>query len=1043
MLSQSKAAFSGALPLTLLLLLAGCGSGGQAASTPVQTVPFLSLSTSSLTFSAQQGSSSAAQSVTLTNTGTATLSLNSISVSGTNPSVFSETTTCGTTLGVSATCTVSITFTPTAATTYSAAITLSDNAANSPQTVALSGTGTAAPAPIATLSLSTLSFPSTVSGAVSAAQSVTLSNTGNATITLSGITLSGSGAANFTESNTCGSTLAVGANCSISASFAPVTVGAATASINIADNATGSPQSITLAGTATAPPAPTATLSTSSLGFTQAAESVSAAQTATLSNTGPATLNISSITLSGAYATSFAETNTCGATLAVNASCTISVTFNPYLAMSGYAASVVITSNAASSPSTIALTGTGTGTITLNTNSATAWTIGTGAINLTWNSTTGNVVSVQLAGTSDQLVDTTTTSSNGQPDGLYMDNVGLGGATPTAGYKQVGNEYLDFWITYPSSSTNAFTWSEHFIVTANDPGLHVYFTTAHSATDVAGSLGQIQYVFRINQSLFTNTYSNNSGLNNLGPWQIALPSIAEMSSSDPGRAVQNAAEDLHGFSLPTGFGREFMTKYDYSSYEYLHQEHGLFGTTYGAWTIVPKLETLSGGPTKQDLIFTENILMMEAYSDHLDNPLTLTPPQGVATSRLFGPFCFEFNKFDTNHTTPAALYSEAQQYLPFFNLLYDNDATLTASGYVPSTGRGTVAPTISGGGSSTTNAAWTVLSDSGNNFQLSSLGLQYWVNNNATGTTTLTGVVPGTYRLSHYVLGQWGELRTDGVVVAANQTTTPPSLKFTPENFSNYSPIWTIGTPDRSAHEFLHGSNTYGSTGSCSGCDDREFWGNWNYWSDFAANKGMQVFYATAEGTTPASSLTAWNYNLWQQFDPGLYAVVYNAADDTTDGYQYAIPSYVATLAGAAGTNGVTTNTPGATIHFTTTAAQQAQGSYAVLSLGLAAAEGSVIATLNGHQTIWHYSNASDAVIRSGLAGYYEWGALEWPTSDLAAAGQDNVLTLTVSQPDGVMWDALRFEIGGTANPAVTGWHDYGWGSGNTFVYQTDTVPNN
>jgi hypothetical protein len=925
---------------------------------------------------------------------------------------------------------------------YTAALSITDNASNSPQSVALMGTGTAS-GPLASLSLTTFAFPSTVSGAVASPMTSTLTNTGGATLTLNGITLGGSGAANFTESTTCGASLAIGANCTISSSFAPISVGTFSASISISDNAVGSPQTIAMSGISTAPPAPTAVLTANSLTFTQAAESVSASQSTTLTNTGNATLNVTNIALTGTNAASFAETTTCGATLAVNASCIISVTFNPYLAMSGYTGSVAITTNAATSPTNVALAGTGTGTITINTASPTAWAISTGAINLTWNSQTGNLVSVQLAGTSDQLVDTTTLSSNGQPDGLYMDNTGTGSATPIASYKQVGNQYLEWWITYPSNSANAFTWSEHFIVTANDPGLHVYFTGAHSATDIAGGLGQIQYVFRINQSLFTNTYSNNSGLNNLGPWQIALPTIAEMSSTDPGRAVQNAAEDLHGFSLPTNFGREFMTKYDYSSYEYLHQEHGLFGTTYGAWTIIPKLETLSGGPTKQDLIFTENILMMEAFSSHLDNELAYTPPQGVATSRLFGPYCFEFNKFDSVHTTPAALYQEAQQYLPFFNLLYDNDATLTSSGYTPSTGRGTVAPTISGGGSATANTAWTVLGDPAVNFQLSSSGLQYWVNNNSTATATLTGVVPGTYRLSHYVLGQWGELRYDGVIVNPNQTTTLPTLKFIPENFSIYSPIWTIGTPDRSAHEFLHGSNTTGSTGSCTGCDDREYWGNWNYWADFAANKGIQVFYATAEGTTPASATTALNYNLWGQFDPGLYAGAYNASDDTTDGYQYIIPSYVASLTGASGTNGVTTTTPGATIHFTTTAAQQAQGSYTVLSIGMAASEASVIATLNGHQTIYHYSNASDAVIRSGLAGYYEWGALEWPTSDLAAPGQDNVLTLTVSQPDGVELDALRMEIGGTANPAVTGWHDYGWGSGSTFVYQTDTVPNN
>jgi hypothetical protein len=1028
-----------AAALALSLVTFGCSSGSAAAggSTPTGA-PAVTLSGTALSFTAAAGATSASQSVTVTNSGTAALTISAISLSGTNPSSFSQTNSC-TTVSAGASCSIAVSFAPSAAVGYSATLNITDNAANSPQTVSLAGTGTGTPA--LQLSSTTMVF-STPAGTVAAAEVLTLTNTGNAALTVTGVSLGGTNASSFSQTNTCTS-VAAGGTCSVTVNFTATAIGSYSAGISIGDNASGSPQAVALTGTVNGP---VINLSSSSFSFTTPAESTSATQTVTLQNTGNAVLNMGTIVLTGSNAANFAETTTCGASLSVGSTCAISLTFSPYLALvNAYTASVAIPSNVVGGATAIPATGTATGTLTINTSVATAWTISTGAINLTWNSLTGNVVSVQFPGDTDQLVDTTVLSSNGQPDGLYMDNTGTGTASCTAGApQQIGNEYIDWWITCPSNSANAFSYSQHFVVTANDPGLHVYYVANHSATDVAGSLGQVQYVFRINQSLFTNTYSNNSGLYNLGATQIALPSVADMNSTDPGRAVQNAAEDLHGFTLPAGFGREFYTKYDYSSYEYLHQEHGLYGTQYGAWTIVPNTETLSGGPTKQDLIFTGNILMMETFSSHLDNELTYTPAQGVASTRLFGPYCFQFNQFNTTHTTAASLYAEAQQYLPFFHLLYDNEAILLSNGYTASTGRGTVAPAIAAGGSSTVNAAWTVLSDPAKNFQLSSNGLQYWVNDTTGGgTATLTGVVPGTYRLSHYVLGQWGELRYDGATVSANQTTTLPAMTFVPENFSNYAPIWTIGTPDRSAHEFLHGANTYGSTGSCTGCDDREYWGNWNFWKDFATTSGTQVYYATAEGATPVSATTALNYVQWGVFDPGLFATVYNAADDTTDGYNYAIPAYVAALPGASGTNGVTTAVPAAAIHFTTTSAQLAQGSYAILSLGLGCAEGSVIATLNGSQAIYHYSNASDCMIRSGLGGYYEWGALEWPTSVLKAAGQDNVLTLSVSQADGVMWDALRMEIGThSANPSVTGWYDYGWGTSSTFVYQNDAVPN-
>ena len=206
--------------------------------------------------------------------------------------------------------------------------------------------------------------------------------------------------------------------------------------------------------------------------------------------------------------------------------------------------------------------------------------------------------------------------------------------------------------------------------------------------------------------------------------------------------MQNAAVDLHGLTVPAGFTRNFYTKYDYSSYEYLHKAQGVYGSTYGAWTIVPNEESLVGGPTKQNLIFTNNILIMEALSSHLDNNLVYTPPQGVATTRLFGPYYFHFNVFDSTHTTPASLYAEAQSNVASFNQLYDADTLLTGLGYQASTGRGTVAPVIAGGGAATANTAWSVLSDQATNFQYSAAGNQYWTTNNAAGNAKLNGVTP-------------------------------------------------------------------------------------------------------------------------------------------------------------------------------------------------------------------------------------------------------------------------------------------------------------
>ena len=260
-----------------------------------------------------------------------------------------------------------------------------------------------------------------------------------------------------------------------------------------------------------------------------------------------------------------------------------------------------------------------------------------------------------------------------------------------------------------------------------------------------------------------------------------------------------------------------------------------------------------------------------------------------------------------------------------------------------------------------------MLSDQKTNMQYSADGYQYWTALSSAGGGTMSNVIPGTYRLSAYVLGEWGELRDDGITVTANATNSP-RLAFTPENFSpsGDAAIWTIGTPDRSSHEFLHGENTSGNAGSCSGCDDREYFGNWNYWADFAANSGSVVYYATAVGSTPATNnLQKWNYTQWNQFDPGLY----DTGNDTTDNYVNTIPSYVKSLPGASGTNGVKTTVPPWLVNFTTTSAQSGQGGFVDISIGLACVEANLTASLNGHALTWNAIHNSDCSVRSGLSG--------------------------------------------------------------------------
>lgn len=441
------------------------------------------------------GASSAAQTVTVSNpTGTAA-AVSAITASGD----YSQTNNCGSTIAANGSCAISVTFRPAAAGTRTGAITVT--AGGTTSTVSLSGTGVA-PGPVLAASPGSLSFASTTVGGASGAQPVTISNTGTAAATVSGVSVSG----DFAQTNNC-SAVAAGGSCTVNVTFKPTASGARTGTLTLTSNANNSPTAIALSGngigtdtniaagqpasassssspylpvnltdadtssywesangswpqwaqvdlgSATSigkvvlklPPAAawqarTETLSVqgstdganfativASTGYTfdpatgntvtipfgaatarylrvtltantgwnagqlsdlevfpsgggsgsasltasptavsfgsTTVGSTSAAQSVTVHNGGTVAASVSAVTASG----DFAQTNTCGASIAAGASCTVSVTFRPTAAGSR-SGSVSVTSNAANSPSTVALSG--TGAVSGNTNLA-------------------------------------------------------------------------------------------------------------------------------------------------------------------------------------------------------------------------------------------------------------------------------------------------------------------------------------------------------------------------------------------------------------------------------------------------------------------------------------------------------------------------------------------------------------------------------------------------------------------------------------------------------------------------------------------------
>jgi len=153
---------------------------------------------------------------------------------------------------------------------------------------------------------------------------VTLTNIGSETLNLNSITLSGANTGDFLVTNLCGSTLAVGASCTVQVAFRPSATGLRTASLNIADNAANSPQTVPLSGTGTA-----LHISTNLLQFGNVTVGSSSSQLLTLRNLGFRTISVGRIKIIGGNGNNYSQTNTCGSGIPPRSNCTFTVTFTP------------------------------------------------------------------------------------------------------------------------------------------------------------------------------------------------------------------------------------------------------------------------------------------------------------------------------------------------------------------------------------------------------------------------------------------------------------------------------------------------------------------------------------------------------------------------------------------------------------------------------------------------------------------------------------------------------------------------------------------
>ena len=301
------------------------------------------ISPSRLEFSGTVGLPSFPATVTLTNRAPVVLTVGSVTVPD-DPGEWPQTNNCLPSVGPNASCTINVAFQPTVDGPHEGMLTVTDDASNSPQTVALIGHVFSEGPP--SLSPTSLTFGDQAVGTMSAAQTIMLVNPGGYGVPA--FSISG----DFQQDNSCDNAMSLlGASCPITVWFTPTTAGTRTGTLTVTY---APPYPLTLTASLTGiGVSPGVGLSPASLNFpAQTVSTKSAPQMITLTNTGNAALSPLKITRSG----DFAQTNNCGSSVALGASCTISVTFSPIDAGSR-SGTLTLTDNAGTQ--TVPLSGTG------------------------------------------------------------------------------------------------------------------------------------------------------------------------------------------------------------------------------------------------------------------------------------------------------------------------------------------------------------------------------------------------------------------------------------------------------------------------------------------------------------------------------------------------------------------------------------------------------------------------------------------------------------------------------------------------------------
>ena len=382
---------------------------------------------------------------------------------------------------------------------------------------------------------------------------------------------------------------------------------------------------------------------------------------------------------------------------------------------------------------------------------------------------------------------------------------------------------------------------QYWFLRDGETGLHSFSRIAYhnETTPFLRNLQEFRTLFRPQSTMWTHLSTNEDFY---GPAPVPNP-----ASTGTGIAtvVQDATWYLGNRTNDPYVDQvaEYFTKYTFSNTWRDLDAHGLFADgsktpgnlTYGAWMVMNTKDTYFGGPTHSDLLVDGIVYNYMVSNHHGDN----TPNITDGFDRTFGPQYYYFNKGAAG-TSLDELRDDAASYAypEFAAAFYDSIAEYVPN-YVPTSGRGSWKAQIElprGG-----NGAVAILTQNGVDYQdnvLDSSAYQYWADITDEGSVEIPLVKAGTYRLTIYTDGIFGQYEQDDIVVTAGEVTDSQSITWTAESAG--SELWRIGYPDKSSGEYRHG-RAPDSTHPLHPPEYRIYWAKYDYVDEFPEGVNFHV----------------------------------------------------------------------------------------------------------------------------------------------------------------------------------------------------------